>query len=332
MRAAADGAVDAVVLTGARRAPSWRERTSPPSTLLTTREASLARNRRRSPRRCCDASRTSPSRLVAAIHGHALGGRAGLELAMACHYRVAPTGTRLSHNRKSCWGLFLAQAARNASRASPARGSRLTWYKRTSRSPATKAQAAGLLDTIVADDLSRASAIRSATSRAEAGRHPSEEPGPWPSFQVCGRRPAPPCERSRQAIRRGTGWRRPSRPSMPSTRRCRWGSSRRSPPERQLFAGLRGVHGVARAGAPVLRRTRSLGRWRASRRARRRREVSRAAVVGAGTMGAGIAMKLCERRHTGPPEGGGRGGARSVASPRIRKNYQSSRARRKAHR
>ena len=35
----------------------------------------------------------APQAVIAALHGNALGG--GLELALACHFRVALTGTRL---------------------------------------------------------------------------------------------------------------------------------------------------------------------------------------------------------------------------------------------
>ena len=50
-----------------------------------------------------------------------------------------------------------------------------------------------------------------------------------------------------------------------------------------------------------------------SRRTRRRTDIRRAAVVGAGTMGGGIAMTLRERRHPGAAQGGGRCGAAARA-------------------
>ncbi len=83
--ALADPAVKAVVIMGAGRlfcgGADLREMNTPASTLEpSTHQVRLAME-------------ASSKPVVAAIHGSALGG--GLELALACHYRIASAGTRL---------------------------------------------------------------------------------------------------------------------------------------------------------------------------------------------------------------------------------------------
>jgi 3-hydroxyacyl-CoA dehydrogenase len=85
-RAAADPAVDAVVLVGAGKGFSGGADIKEFGTPKMTAEPSLHSVIR--------AVEASPKPVVAAIHGVAMGG--GLELALACHYRVAGAGAQVA--------------------------------------------------------------------------------------------------------------------------------------------------------------------------------------------------------------------------------------------
>jgi 3-hydroxyacyl-CoA dehydrogenase len=107
-----------------------------------------------------------PKPLVAAIHGNALGG--GLELAMACHYRIASRDASVGQPEVL---LGLIPGAGGTQRLPRLAGAALAIEMCTDGKPlrAPKAQAAGILDQLVDGDLQTA-AIAFAKARASGGQ------------------------------------------------------------------------------------------------------------------------------------------------------------------
>jgi len=103
--------------------------------------------------------------LVAAIHGNALGG--GLELAMACHYRVATKDASVGQPEVL---LGIIPGAGGTQRLPRLAGTALAIEMCTDGKPlrAPKAQAAGILDHLVDGEL-QAGAVAFARARAAAG-------------------------------------------------------------------------------------------------------------------------------------------------------------------
>jgi 3-hydroxyacyl-CoA dehydrogenase len=103
--------------------------------------------------------------LVAAIHGHALGG--GLEFAMACHYRVAVASARVGQPEVL---LGIIPGAAGTQRLPRLCGAALALEMCTDGKPvsASRAQQEGILDAIVSGDLLDG-AIAFAKARAAAG-------------------------------------------------------------------------------------------------------------------------------------------------------------------
>ena len=103
--------------------------------------------------------------VVAAIHGHALGG--GLELAMACHYRVASRDTSIGQPEVL---LGLIPGAGGSQRLPRLCGPAVALRMCTSGQPvtATEALAAGIVDAVVDDDVLD-HAVAFAVARAAAG-------------------------------------------------------------------------------------------------------------------------------------------------------------------
>src|SRR5262249_51724600 len=129
---------------------------------LKTKEDSFARSAGTHAllRRMEDASKP----LVAAIHGNALGG--GLEVAQACHFRVATTEARVGQPEVL---LGIIPGAGGTQRLPRLCGAKLALEMCTDGKPfaAPKALAAGIVDHIVADDL-LTGAIAFAKSKAVA--------------------------------------------------------------------------------------------------------------------------------------------------------------------
>ena len=107
----------------------------------------------------------APKPLVAAIHGNALGG--GLELAMACHFRVAAKDARVGQPEVN---LGIIPGAGGTQRLPRLVGAPLAIEMCTDGKPvsAAKAHAAGLVDHVATGDL-LAEAIAFALGRAAGG-------------------------------------------------------------------------------------------------------------------------------------------------------------------
>src|SRR5690349_174456 len=107
----------------------------------------------------------APKPLVAAIHGNALGG--GLEVAQACHFRVATKDARVGQPEVL---LGIIPGAGGTQRLPRLAGAKTALEMATDGKPvpAPAAQAAGIIDHIVDGDL-RAGAIAFAKAKAARG-------------------------------------------------------------------------------------------------------------------------------------------------------------------
>jgi 3-hydroxyacyl-CoA dehydrogenase len=161
-RAASDNAIDAMVLIGAG------------STFIaggdiklfdTLRTAADSMRRSENTHALLRRMEDSPKPVVAAIHGNALGG--GNEVAMACHYRVVSADAKLGQPEVL---LGLIPGAAGTQRLPRLVGPELAMRMCTDGKPisAQEALAAGLVDEIASGDL-RAEAIRFARACAARG-------------------------------------------------------------------------------------------------------------------------------------------------------------------
>jgi 3-hydroxyacyl-CoA dehydrogenase len=313
-RAAGDDGADAIVLTGAGRTFVAGADINI-FKLLKTREQSLARSALTHAmlRRLED----SPKPLVAAIHGQAFGG--GLELAMACHYRLA-TKDALVGQPEVLLGII--PGAGGTGRLPRLAGARVALEMCTEGRPvpAQTAQAAGIIDEIVEGELLRA-AIRFAKARAAAGEiRRTRDIVITPEQSAEG---LEACRRTRENLGRTTA--RGAAPYVAvdaieeaMTLTFDAGSVR----ERELFADCV-VSTESRALRHLFFAEREAGRVPDVPRETPAADIRRAAVVGAGTMGGGIAMSYA---NAGIPvllkEVDDAALERGLAT--IRKNYESS--------
>jgi 3-hydroxyacyl-CoA dehydrogenase len=131
--------------------------------LLRTRDQSLARSE--GTHTFLKGLEDSPKPVVAAIHGHALGG--GNELAMACHYRVATADARIGQPEVA---LGIIPGAGGTQRLPRLAGPALALEMCADGKPiaAAKALGSGLIDHIIEGNLLEG-AIAFARSRAAAG-------------------------------------------------------------------------------------------------------------------------------------------------------------------
>ncbi len=220
--------------------------------------------------------------VVAAIAGFALGG--GLELAMACHARIATPDARLGLPEVK---LGLLPGAGGTQRLPRLIGAEEALEMMLAGEPiaADRAAASGLLDRLVDAGRLMEAAVDEAHALATAGGPPRRVgalPAPRPlDAEVIDR-----LSRRHAKATRGTG-------SMPRIIDC-VGAATREPFDegialsRRLFEECR-VSGASRALRHLFFAERSAGAIAAAAR-----PVQRVAVVGAGTMGVGIAIALAD--------------------------------------
>jgi len=312
-RAGSDAAAEAIVLIGAGTTFVAGADINVFKTLK-TREQSLERSARTHAllRRLEDV----PKPLVAAIHGNALGG--GLELAQACHYRVATADAKVGQPEVL---LGIIPGAGGTQRLPRLCGAELAAEMSTAGKPvaAPKAKAAGILDAIVDGDL-LTGAI--AFARSKADTHAIRKTRDIAIDADASRQGVEACQRLRGSFKAAKGVRAPFAAIDAIEAAMTLPFDQGSVRERELFAdcvisseskALRHLFFAERDAAKVPdipKETPAL-------------DIKRAAVVGAGTMGGGIAMSYA---NSGIPvllkEVDDAALQRGLAT--IRKNYESS--------
>jgi 3-hydroxyacyl-CoA dehydrogenase len=313
-RAGADPGADAMVLIGAGSTFIAGADINIFKTLK-TREQSLARSERTHAllKRLEDVGKP----LVAAIHGNAFGG--GLEVAMACHYRVATKDAKVGQPEVL---LGIIPGAGGTQRLPRLVGAELALQMCTDGKPvpAPKANAAGLIDEIVEGDLLQG-AIAFAKARAAKGeRRKTREIVVTPEQTKAGLDASGRMREQLAATAKGAVAPFVAVSGIEAAMMLAFdaGSLR----ERELFADC-----VVSTESKALRHL-----FFAEREAAKvpdvpketpATEIRRAAVVGAGTMGGGIAMSYA---NVGIPvllkEVDDAALQRGLAT--IRKNYESS--------
>ena len=280
-RACRDSAADAIVMIGAGTTfiagadiNVFKE--------LKTREQSIARSQAVHTRlkQLEDAGKP----LVAAIHGHALGG--GLEFAMACHYRVAVATANVGQPEVH---LGIIPGAGGTQRLPRLCGAAFALEMCTGGKPvaATRAREAGIVDAVIDGDL-LAGAIAFANARAAAGeRRRTRDLHARISDRAAG---LAACQGTRAALGRTARGARAPFAVVDAIEACVTmdfdAGSRR---EIELFAECV-VSTESKAMRHLFFAEREAGKIPDVPRDTPTRTIARAAVVGAGTMGGGIAM------------------------------------------
>src|SRR5262245_39380533 len=221
--------------------------------------------------------------LVAAIHGNALGG--GMEVAMSCHYRVAAKEARVGQPEVL---LGIIPGAGGTQRLPRLAGVDLALTMCTDGKPvpAPKAKAAGMIDDVVDGDLlTGAIAFAKAKAAKKEARKVREIPVPGDA-----KANLDACAKFRESLARtAKGMRAPFAVVDAIQAGLEEGFDKGSVRERELFGGC-----VVSTESKALRHL-----FFAEREAAKlpdvpkdtpTSELKRAAVVGAGTMGGGIAM------------------------------------------
>jgi 3-hydroxyacyl-CoA dehydrogenase len=257
--------------------------------------------------------------VVVAIHGHALGG--GLELAMCCHYRIAVTSARVGQPEVL---LGLIPGAGGTQRLPRLCGVPMALEMCIDGKPvaAARAHAAGIIDQVVAGDREAllAAAIAFARAHADAGETrrtrdlPAAPDGPA-ALAACN-------ERRARLDKTPSPVRAPFAAVEAIAAAVTLPFDEGSAVERRLFADCL-VSTESRALVHLFFAEREVSKIPGVPRDTPTRDIRRAAVVGAGTMGGGIAMAYA---NAGIPvllkdvDDGAL--ARGMAT--IRRNYESS--------
>jgi 3-hydroxyacyl-CoA dehydrogenase len=222
--------------------------------------------------------------LIAAIHGHALGG--GLEFAMACHYRVAVASAKVGQPEVQ---LGIIPGAGGTQRLPRLSGPALALELCTEGRPiaATRAVEAGILDAVIDGDLLEG-AIAFAKVRAAAGeRRRTRDLQERISDRAAG---VAACQAIRATLGRAARGARAPFAAVDAIEACLTldfdAGSRR---EIELFAD-RVLSVESKAMRHLFFAEREVTRIPDVPKDTPARTIARAAVVGAGTMGGGIAM------------------------------------------
>src|SRR5882724_3694787 len=282
---------------------------------IVTREASLERSnavhaRLRHIEDC-------PKPLVAAIHGTALGG--GMEFAMACHYRVAVPAAKVGQPEVL---LGIIPGAGGTQRLPRLAGAAMTLEMCTlgQHIPAARALAEGMIDRVIEGDL-LSGAIAFAREQAQSGglRKSREQ-----NAKIADRAAAlAACAQTRDALKKtARGARAPYAAVDAIQAGIEQGFDAGSAREVEIFADCV-LSTESRAMVKLFFAEREIAKIPDVPKATPTLEIRSAAVVGAGTMGGGIAMNYA---NAGIPvllkEVTQEALDRGVAT--IRKNYQSS--------
>jgi 3-hydroxyacyl-CoA dehydrogenase len=248
--------------------------------ILKTREQSLARSEGTHARLLRIEDATKP--LVAAIHGNALGG--GLEVAMSCHYRVIAADARVGQPEVQ---LGIIPGAGGTQRLPRLCGAEMAIEMCTAGKPvaASKALAAGIVDEIASANLLDA-AIAFAKSKAGAVRRTRDL-----SERIANREAGvAACAAARTALTKTTrGVKAPFRAVDAIEGAFTLDFERGSAREREIFAECVTSH-ESRALVHMFFADREAAKVPDVPKDTPVSAIARAAVIGAGTMGGGIAM------------------------------------------
>jgi 3-hydroxyacyl-CoA dehydrogenase len=280
-RASADSSADAIVLIGAGTTFIAGADINVFKTLK-TRAQSLERSEAVHARlkQIEDASKP----LVAAIHGHALGG--GLEFAMACHYRVAVTDAKVGQPEVTLGIIPGAGGTQRLPRLSGVQTA-LELCTEGRFISAARAHRDGIVDEIVTGDLLEG-ALRFALARAKAGeRRKTRELNDKLADRAAG---LAACAATRAALTKtARGLRAPFAAVEAIEAAITMDFEAGSRRERELFADCV-LAAESRALVHMFFAEREVSKIPDVPRETPTKDIARAAVVGAGTMGGGIAM------------------------------------------
>ena len=263
----------------------------------------------------------SPKPLVAAIHGNALGG--GMEVAMSCHYRVAAKDAKVGQPEVL---LGIIPGAGGTQRLPRLAGAELalTMCTDVKPVPASKAKSAGMLDAIIDGDL----LLGAAKTPPRAWNPESPRHCVW---RRCGQRRPEACRKMRESLAKSArGMKAPYAVVDAIEAGLKEGFDAGSVRERELFATCV-VSTESKALRHLFFAEREVAKVPDVPKDTPVKEIKRAAVVGAGTMGGGIAMNYA---NAGIPvllkEVDQAALDRGLAT--IRKNYEVTMSKARSHR
>lgn len=280
-RAAADPGADAIVLIGSG-STFIAGADIKVFDVLKTRDDSFARSAGTHAllKRMEDAGKP----LVAAIHGNALGG--GLEVAQACHFRVATKDARVGQPEVL---LGIIPGAGGTQRLPRLCGAKMALEMCTDGKPVTapKALAAGILDAVMQDNLLDG-AITFAKSKAATSEIRKTREITLNADQISAGLEA--CAATRQALgKTAKGMRAPFAVVDAIEAGLRGNFDEGSQREREIFAECV-VSTESKALRHLFFAEREVAKVPGIAKDTPTKEIRRAAVIGAGTMGGGIAM------------------------------------------